>query len=254
MVAVADAGLQDPLSYRTFSHVLGSAAAVHARVDGQLRVQMNSSDDNPTVLLDVTPPAGATEQERSYYVEGDGIRGAVMPTSNFEPLSWVVQLESLLDALGHLSGTSVQRTLRLATPEFTHLSRFLTSDADSIGFAAIQRSPLLWMPKTAALPAPCRLTRRRWRATSRTRPRTRRAAATKIAKMVDNLYGILGVELMHAAQAVNLRQREHAELALGRYTQPLLNAYRQVVAFLGHDRFLSPNVARSAAFLRGSSG
>jgi histidine ammonia-lyase len=246
--------LQDPLSYRTFSHVLGSAAAVLARVDGQLRVQMNSSDDNPTVLLDVTPPAGATEQERSYYVEGNGIRGAVMPTSNFEPLSWVVQLESLLDALGHLSGTSVQRMLRLATPEFTHLSRFLTSDADSIGFAAIQKIPAALDAENRRLASPVSLDAMPLAGDIEDTATNAAAAATNIAKMVDNLYGILGVELMHAAQAVNLRQREQAELALGRYTQPFLNAYRQVVAFLDHDRFLSPDVARSAAFLQGSSG
>ena len=150
--------LQDPLSYRTFSHVLGSAIAVLDRVTGQLRIQMNSSDDNPIVLLDVTPPAGATAQERSYYVEGHGIRGAVIPTSNFEPLSWVMQVESLLDALAHLSGTSVQRMLRLATPEFTHLSRFLTADADSIGFAAIQKIPADLDARTAGSPARYRLT------------------------------------------------------------------------------------------------
>lgn len=246
--------LQDPLSYRTFSHVLGSAAAVLARVEGQLRLQMNSSDDNPTVLLDVTPPAGATEQERSYYVDGNGVRGAVMPTSNFEPLSWVVQIESLLDALGHLSGTAVQRTLRLATPEFTHLSRFLTADPDSIGFAAIQKIPADLDAENRRLASPVSLDAIPVAGDIEDTATNAAAAATNVAKMVDNLYGILGVELMHAAQAVNLRQREQPELALGRHTRPFLAAYRQVVAFLARDRFLSPDVARSAAFLRGSGG
>jgi histidine ammonia-lyase len=246
--------LQDPLSYRTFSHVLGSAIAVLERVGGQLRVQMNSSDDNPTVLLDVTAPAGATAQERSYYVDGNGIRGAVIPTSSFEPLSWVIQLESLLDALAHVSGTAVQRTLRLATPEFTHLSRFLTADANSIGFAAIQKIPADLDAENRRLASPVSLDATPVAGDIEDTATNAAAAATNAGTMVDNLYAILGVELMHAAQAVNLRQREQPGLALGRYTRPFLDAYRRVVTFLDRDRFLSPDVARSSAFLRGSSG
>ncbi len=246
--------LQDPLSYRTFSHVLGTADAVLARVDGQLRLQMNSSDDNPTVLLDVRPPAGATKQERSYYVDGNGIHGAVIPTSSFEPLSWVVQVESLLDALAHVSGTAVQRTLRLADPEFTHLSRFLTSDATSIGFAAIQKIPADLDARNRRLADPVSLDVTPVAGDIEDTATNAAAAATNAGTLVDNLYGILGVELMHAAQAVNLRQREHPGLPLGRYTGPFLDAYRRVVPFLAHDRFLSPDVARSAAFLRGSNG
>jgi histidine ammonia-lyase len=246
--------LQDPLSYRTFSHVLGSALAVLDRVTGQLRIQMNSSDDNPIVLLDVTPPAGATTRERSYYVEGHGIRGAVMPTSNFEPLSRVVQVESLLDALAHLSGTSVQRTLRLATQEFTHLSRFLTADADSIGFAAIQKIPADLDAQNRRLADPVSLDVTPVAGDIEDTATNAAAAATNAGTMIENLYGIFGVELMHAAQAVNLRQREQPDLPLGRYTRPFLTAYRRVVSFLDRDRFLSPDVARSAAFLRGSAG
>ena len=210
---------------------------------------MNSSDDNPTVLLDVTPPAGATAQERSYYVEGNGIRGAVIPTSSFEPLSWVVQVESLLDALAHLSGTSVQRILRLATNEFTHLSRFLTANADSIGFAAIQKIPADLDARNRRLASPVSLDVTPVAGDIEDTATNAAAAATNAGTMIENLYGIFGVELMHAAQAVNLRQREQPDLALGRYTRPFLTAYRRVVSFLDRDRFLSPDVARSAAFL-----
>ena len=80
------------------------------------------------------------------------------------------------------------------------------------------------------------------------------AAATNLGKIVDNTYTILGVELMHAAQAVDLRLRANPSLALGRGTRPFLRDYRQVVSFLDKDRYLSPDVAHSSTFLRGSSG
>ncbi len=245
--------LQDPLSYRSFSHVLGSAEDVLARVRSQLTIQMNRSDDNPTVLVDAIPPAGATAQERSYYVEADGLRGAVIPTSNFEPLPWVLQLESLAVALAHVSGTSVQRTLRLATEEFTHLSRFLTADPDSIGFAAIQKIPADFDAENRHLANPVSLDAIPLAGDIEDTATNAAAAATNVTKIVDNLYAIFGVELMHAAQAVDLRQRDDPAIALGRATKPFLQAYRAVVPFLASDRFLSPDVRRSQAFLRGSA-
>ena len=96
---------------------------------------------HPTLTSITVAPANATAQERSYYVSGNGLTGAVIPTSNFEPLPWVLQLESLGLALTHVSATSVQRILRLGTPEFTHLRRFLSPDALSIAYAAIQKIP-----------------------------------------------------------------------------------------------------------------
>jgi histidine ammonia-lyase len=245
--------LQDPLSYRSFSHVLGSAEDVLARVRSQLTIQMNRSDDNPTVLVDAIPPAGATAQERSYYVEADGLRGAVIPTSNFEPLPWVLQLESLAVALAHVSGTSVQRTSRLATEEFTHLSRFLTADPDSIGFAAIQKIPADFDAENRHLANPVSLDAIPLAGDIEDTATNAAAAATNVTKIVDNLYAIFGVELMHAAQAVDLRQRDDPAIALGRATKPFLQAYRAVVPFLASDRFLSPDVRRSQAFLRGSA-
>jgi histidine ammonia-lyase len=246
--------LQDPLSYRTFSHVLGSAEDTLARLSRQLGLQINRSDDNPTVLLDAVPPPGATPQEQAYYVNGNGIHGAVIPTSNFEPLPWVLTLESLSVALGHVSGTSVQRILRLGTPEFTHLSRFLTATPDSIGFAAIQKIPADLDAQDRQLADPVSLDAIPVAGDIEDTATNAASAATNVGKIVDNLYAILGVELMHAAQAVNLRQQANPALALGRATRPLLAAYRGVVPFLDKDRFLSPDVGRSAAFLRGSAG
>jgi histidine ammonia-lyase len=246
--------LQDPLSYRTFSQVLGSAQDVLSRLRRQLGVQMNTSDDNPTVVLDIVPPRHATPQQRAYYVNGHGIHGAVLPTANFDPLSWVLQLESLSVALGHMSSTSVQRILRLGMPEFTHLSRFLTANRASIGFAAIQKIPADLDARNEQLANPVSLDVTPVAGDIEDTATNAAAAATNAQHIVDNLRGILGVELMHAAQAVSLRQLKNQHLALGRATRPFLNAYRHVVSFLDKDRYLSPDVQNSAAFLRTSAG
>src|SRR5699024_7582563 len=66
-------------------------------------------------------------------------------------------------------------------------------------------------------------------------------ALEKGFKIVDNLRYILGIELMHAAQAVDLR----GNYKLGRKTGPAFHAYRKIVPFLDKDRKLSDDIQKS---------
>jgi histidine ammonia-lyase len=244
--------LQDPLSFRTFSQVVSSAEDILARLDSQLATQINTADDNPTVLDGAEPSPKATPQELAYYVHGDGVDGAVIPTANFEPLSWVLQLESLAVALAHVSDTSAQRIMRLGAPEFTRLSRFLTADVTGIGFAAIQKIPADFAARNHRLADPVSLDVFPVAGDIEDTATNAAAAARNVSKIVENTFSILAVELMHAAQAVDLRQRADPALPLGQATRPFLQAYRQVVPFLDKDRQLSPDIAQSTAFLGGS--
>jgi histidine ammonia-lyase len=72
----------------------------------------------------------------------------------------------------------------------------------------------------------------------------------RVARIVDDLYYILGMELFHAAHAVDFRRRASAQLALGRATKAVYEAYRKVVPFLDKDRALSVDIERSHDFLR----
>ena len=245
--------LQDPLSFRTFSQVVGSAEDILDRLDSQLLTQINTADDNPTVINGAVPPPGATPQELTYYVHGNGVEGAVVPTANFEPLSWVLQLESLSIALAHVSDTSTQRIMRLGTAEFTHLSRFLTADANQIGFAAIQKIPADLAAHNRRLAGAVSLDVIPVAGDIEDTATNAATIATNVSKIVENSFSILAIELMHAAQAVDLRQKTNPALALGRATGPFLHSYRQVVPFIDKDRNLSPDVAQSTAFLVGSS-
>jgi histidine ammonia-lyase len=115
--------LQDPLSYRTASHVLAVAVDALTTLREGLLVQINSSDDNPAVIPGIRAEAGAPAQVRAYYVERGELYGAVIPTANFEPLPWVVPLEASCIALSHVSRAAAARITRLGAPEFTKLSR-----------------------------------------------------------------------------------------------------------------------------------
>jgi len=72
----------------------------------------------------------------------------------------------------------------------------------------------------------------------------------RVSRMVDNLRYIVGMELMHAAQAVDLRRYSTPSLALGRETARLYEAYRAVVPFLDRDRPLTDDIRKSYDFLK----
>ena len=72
-------------------------------------------------------------------------------------------------------------------------------------------------------------------------------AATNMRKIIDNLYYMTAIELMHAAQAVDLR--EHP--VLGEETEKLFEDYREIVPFLDNDRNMSEDIQKTYDFLKG---
>jgi histidine ammonia-lyase len=68
----------------------------------------------------------------------------------------------------------------------------------------------------------------------------------KTRKIVDNLFYILGIEALHAAQAVELRNDIH----LGKGTKAAFEAIRTAVPFYDKDRNLSVDIKKSYEVLR----
>jgi histidine ammonia-lyase len=254
--------LQDPLSYRTWSHVLGAADDALTTLLRALVTQINSSDDNPAVILGIRPPADARLQVRFYYVEcpeldpkrcDDKPYGAVIPTANFEPLPWVLPLEATSIALSHLSRAAAARIARLGAPEFTKLTRFLTPDEQkTLGYSAIHKTALALDAEIQELSGPVS-TRAMWTAGDIEDTATNSVdAATRLQRIVDNAFGIVAIELMHAAQAIDLRHRDHPSLQLGVGSAYYYKGLREKVPFLDRDRPLTPDIAVATSYLRGS--
>jgi histidine ammonia-lyase len=242
--------LQDPLSFRTASHILGAAEEEVGRLKEMLKIQINSSDDNPASIPGIAPPPDAPDQVRSYYVTTGPVRGAVIPTANFEPLPWVMPLESLGTALGRVSGASAARSARLGTPEFTHLSRFLAPDDTTLAYSAVQKVYAGLDMENQELSQPVLRNPPPIAGDIEDTGTNSVSAAERVLRLVDNLYYVLGLELMHAAQAVDLRRRADSDLALGKGSGALLQDFRKVVPFLDRDRPLTPDIQASYQFLR----
>jgi histidine ammonia-lyase len=72
------------------------------------------------------------------------------------------------------------------------------------------------------------------------------SAARKLRKVVDNLTHILGIELLTAARAIELRKGLKPAAA----TAAVIAELRKVVGPIGADRFLSPEMEAASSIIR----
>jgi len=248
--------LQGPLSFRDTSQVHGAVRAQLAVLERRLAVQLNASDDNPTVLIEAEPPADASAQERSYYVAGTvmgrHVRGAVLPSAHFEPILWTLDLQALGVSLSHLANHAMQRGNRLASGQFTP-DVGLTPDeqAAGAGIATGWKTSDSLFAELVMLTTPVSV---------RVLPSARDIedvgtnaplVARRVLEIIDLTHRILGIELLVAAQLVDARLRATPSLPLGAGTRPLLAALRGSVPFLAPGRAPSDAVEASYRLLRG---
>ncbi|WP_051237127.1 HAL/PAL/TAL family ammonia-lyase [Paenibacillus pinihumi] len=218
--------LQDPLSFRNASQIHGAAGdALHYAIE-QLEIQLNSSDDNPCVLL---------EERR------------IVSCANFEALPWTLAFEMLGSALHHLSKSSSYRTLKLGTPAFTGLTRFLTADENcSIGYCTLQKTITALDTEIRHLINPASSDYFSIAGDIEDHAANSPFVVSKTREILDRLRIVLGIEAIHAVQAIDLR----GGLRLGRGSQAAYAAIRTAVPFLAEDRNLSADIQRAYELMK----
>ena len=214
--------LQDPLSFRDSAFINGAVLECVKLLEMSLNQHLNHSDDNPCVLPDV---------ER------------VSVSCNFEPLNLALKAEMLNIALNHISKGACHRILKLADPSFTGLPRFLSPDGGKtvIGYSTIQKTFTSLDTENRALANPSSMDFFALSGYIEDHASNAVLILEKSFKIVDNLRYILGMELMHAAQAVDLR----GNYKLGKCTGKAFEEYRKIVPFLDKDRKLSVDIQAS---------
>jgi len=74
-------------------------------------------------------------------------------------------------------------------------------------------------------------------------------AATKTYRIVENIYKVLAIELMTAAQALEFRKPYKCSAKLSK----VIADYRERVPKLEKDRVLSPDIFETIAFIKGNT-
>ncbi len=229
--------------------MLGEVARAYAEARSLLAVQLNSSDDNPGVAVGVTPK-GTLWQEKKNYVTSRAAAGAVLPSANFEPLPGVIAFEQLGIALAHNSITSALRTSKLDSPDFTGgMERYLGTEKSYHAFGAMEKPAVALAMENKVLATPVSTEFLPIAGQVEDIATNASQVVKRLQKQIDNSYLLLGIELVHAAQAVDLRGARQPDFALAPATTGLYNALRARVTKLEEDRPLTPDFRAAAQVL-----
>ncbi|MPZ09330.1 MAG: phenylalanine and histidine ammonia-lyase [Kiloniellaceae bacterium] len=203
--------LQDPLSIRTVGPLHGSLLAALRFLEPAVLAEVNGAGDNPLVVIE---------------------DGRLISTANFHTPALALALETLAQALAQAASGSVARTGKLLTPAISDLPLGLSPRGPGhSGLAPFLKTAqsLLQEIRHLAQPAPSDL-----------RPAgdgvedeitAAPQAAKKLGEALWRLRLVLGVELIVAAQAAELRG-----VPLAPTIAAAIAALREVVAPLDEDR------------------
>ncbi len=241
--------VQDPLSYRDAQWIMSTLDEAVDRADAKVTTQLNHADDNPTVAVGVTN--AGKDNAYSYevtkrYVQGGG---ALFSSSNFDPTPWVLDLEYTTIALAHNTNAASQRIIKLNNPRFTHLSRFLGGKNTYHAFGAMEKPFVALSRENQMLANPASVATMSVAGNIEDVATNAPLAVSRLDAAAENYSYVLGMELLHAAQAVDLRLQKNPNLTLGGDTKRLYQAFRKEVAFLGADRPLSSDFERAKDFI-----
>ncbi len=204
--------VQDAYSMRSSPQVIGAARDQLAHARRQFEIELNGVGDNPIFLP-----------------EDD----EVLTGANFQGTPVSMPLDMVGAALAMVSVLSERRLNRLLNPALSvGLPAFLTKGAGmfsglmlsqyTAGMLVVEQRILSTPSCTQSIPAA---------ADQEDFVSMGMNGALKTRQILENVLGVLGIELMAGAQALDFR-----DYSVGKGTQAARGAVREVVAFLDEDR------------------
>ncbi len=209
--------LQDPLSYRDITHIHGSARQILERLENNLIIQLNSSDDNPCLLLN----------ERR-----------IISCANYEPTIWALNIETLAQIFSHMSKSSVFRIIKLSDNSFTGLNRYLSPNNKVHAFAIVPNCAAGVDAEIRHLANPSNSDFFSLAGDIEDHGNNTPHLVSKTAQILDKLYYIFAIELMCACQAIDLREN----VALGVKTKKVYEKVRSILPKYNEDRNLTKDI------------
>jgi len=219
------ASVQDPYSFRCVPQVHGASGDALDHVTKVFAIECRSVSDNPLIFPD-----------EQLIISGGNFHG--------QPLA--LALDYLALALVELGSISERRTFQLLSGT-RGLPPFMAADSGlHSGFMIPQYTAASLVSQNRQLAIPASIDNVTSSNGQEDHVSMGANAGVRLHKIIDNLWIILGVEWMTAAQAIDERRTTTAP-ALERIRQ----SYRMVVPTLNGDRILSVDMRASSDFLRG---
>jgi len=212
--------VQDPYSLRCQPQVMGAALEVMSCAAGMLAREANAVSDNPLVFPE----------------EGDVLSGG-----NFhaEPVALAADMIAL--ALAEVGALSERRIALLTDATMSALPAFLIAEPGlNSGFMIAQVTAAALASENKSLAHPASVDSLPTSANQEDHVSMATFAARRLGPMADNSGRIVAIELLAAAQGIDLRAPLKSSAALEQAKAGL----REAVPFLDQDRAPAPDIAR----------
>jgi histidine ammonia-lyase len=220
-----DVRVQDPYSLRCMPQVHGAARDLLADVERKVLVEMNAVTDNPLVFPE---------------------DGAVISGGNFHGEPMALAADVLALAAAELGAIAERRIEKLTNHAFSGLPPFLVEDAGlNSGFMIAQVTAAALASESKGLCHPASVDSIPTSADKEDHVSMGMGAALKLGQVIVNTRRILAIELLAAAQGVDLLRPLASSAPLERLHADL----RTRVPAWREDRAMAPDLAAAESFL-----
>ncbi|MFJ8238081.1 histidine ammonia-lyase [Ureibacillus sp. NPDC094379] len=217
--------MQDAYSIRCVPQVHGASWQAFHYVEDRIKVEINSTTDNPIVL------------ENGTVVSGGHFHG--------QPIA--LAMDFLKVAVAEWANISERRTERLVNPQLSGLSPFLaTNPGLECGLMVVQYVAASLVSENKVLAHPASVDSIPTSANQEDHVSMGTTAARQVRNIVQNAARVIAIEMISASQAIYL---ESAENQLSPITRGFLEKIREICPPLEQDRSISDEVEAVAQFL-----
>jgi len=222
-----DARVQDPYCIRCQPQVTGAAMDLLRQVAHTLEIEANAATDNPLVL-----------SEANLIVSGGNFHG--------EPVAFAADIMAL--AIAEIGSIAQRRIALMVDPTLSFdLPPFLTPEPGlNSGFMIAEVTTAALMSENKHLANPCSTDSTPTSANQEDHVSMAAHAARRLVVMNDNLGRILGVELLCAAQGIEMRAPLITSVALSNVVKNL----REKIPALKQDRYLADDIEIAAQIVK----
>lgn len=217
--------VQDPYSFRCIPQVHGASADAIDYVTKIFITEVNSVTDNPNV-----------------FPEED----AVISAGNFHGQPLALALDFLAIGLAELGNISERRTYQLISGSRELPNYLVANPGINSGLMIPQYTAASLVSQNKQLCTPASVDSIVSSNGQEDHVSMGANAATKAYRIVNNLYSILAIELITAAQALTFRRPLKTSPGL----ENLVDTFRQIVPFIEDDRILHDDILRAEKFLK----
>lgn len=216
--------VQDPYSFRCMPQVHGATKDVIDNITRVVEIEINSVTDNPLVLHD---------------------EDAIISGGNFHGQPLALNLDFQAIAMAELANISERRTYLLISGQ-RGLAPFLAPDAGlNSGFMIAQYTAAAIVSQNKQYCTPASVDSIVSSNGQEDHVSMGANAATKLRRVIQNVQRVLAIELLTAAQALDMRRPQKSSVAI----EGIFASLRKEVSFMDRDRILHDDLMIAERFL-----